>query len=572
MTATLIETPIVVGAVGAVGNVAAWTSTPDGGVHGDVVQAAVESAGGLHDLADCREADRPSADSMAASASMALGAEGPGPGDLDAPVATASTLAREPMHPVLTRHAVQVLRNAGHGFTDIALACNVPVRSARRIAMEAPVDQVDDALERTRRGIGRPKKAEPFRSLVVETLATEPDLMALEILRRARARGYDGGRSAFYELVAELRPPRSDFHMRFEGLAGEFSQHDFGQVDVRFVDGSVKRVHFFASRLKYSRWAEVSLVQDEGAETLVRTLLDHFVLFGGVPLCAVFDRPKTVAIEWKSDGTITKWNATFAMAAMEIGFTAEVCWAYQPQQKGSVEAIVKWVKNSFFKQRRFVDVADLQEQLAAWLHEVNTTRPSRATKIIPAERLMDELDRLRAPKIGPDDLAIHLPVSVGPTATVVVDGHVYELPPATCGLSGTAYLHKDRVRFEIGRTRLSFPRGQGVVPSTTPEIRAARLAEVSGKRGKRYLRRQQVLDIGPAAERFITEVVHANPDGWWKVVDLLHDLLQCHGPTALHLALRAAVDVSVFEVAFVTEVLGRRRPQQNLFSSEGAHA
>src|SRR5207249_2131866 len=42
--------------------------------------------------------------------------------------------------------------------------------------------------------------------------------------------------------------------VRFEGLPGEFSQHDFGQVDVRFLDGARTRVRFFASRLKYSRW------------------------------------------------------------------------------------------------------------------------------------------------------------------------------------------------------------------------------------------------------------------------------------------------------------------------------
>lgn len=548
--------PPTLGAVGAVENVASRKAGADGGVGGDVFQAAVDSAGGGHDAAEGLGAGQPPAESMAASASMAVAAR------VTADEGVPSPPAKESMHSVLTRHAIQVLRAAGHGFTDIAQTCNVPVRTARRIANEPLIDQVDDAVERARRGIGRPKKAEPFRSFIVETLANEPTLMALELLRRARTRGYVGGKTAFYELVATLRPPISDFHMRFEGVPAEFSQHDFGQVDVRFVDGSSERVRFFASRLKYSRWAEVSLVPDEGAETLVRTLLEHFMLFGGVPLCAVFDRPKTVAVEWKSDGTITKWNSTFAMAAMEIGFTAEVCWAYQPQQKGSVEAIVKWVKNSFFKQRRFIDLDDVREQLRVWLHEVNTTRPSRATKIIPAERLMEELDRLRAPKVRPDELAIQVPVSVGPTATAIVDGHVYELPPAACGLSGTVYIYKDRVRFEIGRTRLVFPRGHGAAPSTTPEIRAARLAEVSGKRGKRYLRRQQVLDTGPAAERFITEVVHADPTDWWKAVDVLHELLQCHGPTALHLALRAAVDVSTFDVRFVVELLGRRRGPQ----------
>lgn len=71
-------------------------------------------------------------------------------------------------------------------------------------------------------------------------------------------------------------------------MPGEFTQHDFGQVDVRFLDGTRRRVHVFATRLKYSRWVEVAIVLDERAETLVRTMVDHFASFGGIPLLAVF--------------------------------------------------------------------------------------------------------------------------------------------------------------------------------------------------------------------------------------------------------------------------------------------
>ena len=157
---------------------------------------------------------------------------------------------------------------------------------------------------------------------------------------RAKLAGYRGGKTALYELIASVRPPETAVEMRFEGLPGEFSQHDFGQIDVKYHDESVERIHFFASRLKWSRWVEVTLVHNEVAETLIRTLADHFVAFGGVPLCAVFDRPKTVALTWKRNGEITEWNPVFAYAALEIGFTAEVCWPYAPQQKGSVENLV----------------------------------------------------------------------------------------------------------------------------------------------------------------------------------------------------------------------------------------
>ena len=53
---------------------------------------------------------------------------------------------------------------------------------------------------------------------------------------------------------------------------------------MRYQDETEEVVHFFASRLKYSRWVEVTLVPDERVETLVRTLVDHLAGFGGMPL------------------------------------------------------------------------------------------------------------------------------------------------------------------------------------------------------------------------------------------------------------------------------------------------
>jgi transposase len=132
--------------------------------------------------------------------------------------------------------------------------------------------------------------------------------------------------------------------VRFEGLPGEFSQHDFGRVDVRFLDKTQRRVHFFASRLKYSRWVEVSLVEDERVERLVRAMVDHFASWGGLPLMAVFDRPKTVALDWGKDGQVTEWNPTFAGVVVDLGLGVDLCWPHRPQEKGSVENLVGWVK------------------------------------------------------------------------------------------------------------------------------------------------------------------------------------------------------------------------------------
>ena len=241
---------------------------------------------------------------------------------------------------MLKRHAIQALRHAGHAQGEIARLVGVGVRSVRRIAVEPGVTHVDDPAERDRRGIGRPAKAEPFRGFIVELLTREPALLAVEILRRAKLAGYRGGKSALYELIRTLRPTPVRPMVRFEDLPGVFSQHDFGEVDVRFLDGTRRRVHCFASRLKYSRWVEVTIVPDESAETLARTLVAHFAAIGGIPLLAVFDRPKTIALHWTKDGQVTEWNALFAGVALDLGLGIELCWPARPTQKGSVENLV----------------------------------------------------------------------------------------------------------------------------------------------------------------------------------------------------------------------------------------
>jgi transposase len=460
------------------------------------------------------------------------------------------------MHGMMKRYEIQVLLRAGHSQAEVARLTGVCERTVRSVAREAEVRSIEDGLERRRRAIGRPSKAEAFRELVTRLLADEPEMMSLEVLRRARLAGYPGGKTVLYDLVAEVRPAPIRPLVRFEGLPGEFTQHDFGEVEVRFLDGSRRRIHFFASRLKYSRFVQVSLVPDQRVESLVRSLVDHFEAMGGVPLLAVFDRPKTVAIAWAKDGSVTQWNETFAHVLLELGVGVEVCWPGRGNQKGAVENLVGWVKGSFFKPRRFLDEADLREQLAAWHREVNTLRPSRATNAIPAERLAEELPRLRPLKVAPADLALRFPVYVGPTATVVHDTHPYSMPPEAIGIAGTLFLYRDRVRIVAGRFEATHLRQtERGAKSTLPEHRAQLVAAVSGVRAKRYLKREQLLELGPAALEYLTEVVHRRPRAWVPEVDALHALLQQHGAERLRAAFVRALELGTYGTEYVTHFL-----------------
>ncbi len=457
---------------------------------------------------------------------------------------------------MLKRHEVEILLKAGHSKTEVARLAGVSLCSVKRIAQESPVVHVDDAAERSQRQIGRPSTVANFRKQVVGILQETPELASLEILRRVREAGYPGGKTALYALVASLRPKLARPLVRFEGLPGEFSQHDFGEVEVEFRNGARQRVHFFASRLKYSRFVRVSLVKDETVESLVRTLAEHLASWGGRPLLCVFDRPKTIALKWQKNGEVTEWNPVFAYATLEMGVGVELCWPYRAQQKGSVENLVGFVKSSFFKVRRFHDEEDLQQQRRDWEREVNEERPCRATGIIPVVRLAEEAPRLRALKVQPQELALRIPVYVGPTATVLHDGHAYSMPPEAISMPATLYLYAQRVRIVAGRYEAEHPRKfvahEG---SSLAEHRAAMVAAVSGKRGQRYLKRQQLLELGEPAIRYLTEIVHRRPRQWFEDVDRLHRILQSHGPEVLRRAMEEGLKQQIFGAFYVERSL-----------------
>jgi hypothetical protein len=69
------------------------------------------------------------------------------------------------------------------------------------------------------------------------------------------------------------------------------------------------------------------------------------------------------------------------------------------------------------------------------------------------------------------------------------------------------------------------------------------------------LKREHLLELGPAAHEFLTELVHRRPRLWIADVDRLHDLLQHHGESRMLAALQAAVRQKVYGAEYVATIL-----------------
>ncbi len=447
---------------------------------------------------------------------------------------------------------VQKLRQEGVPQKEVRELTGVSERTTNRIEKEPEVKNADDGSLRKTRNLGRPSPVEQYEAEIRQWFeeARNPEdgpLKGQEVLTRLRAKGYSGGKSAVYEWVRRLRPTRPPVPIvRFEGLPGEFSQHDFGERRVRFADGHSEVVRFFASRLKYSRFVDVQIVENQQQETVVRCLLRAYEHFGGIPLMSVFDNMSTVveSREVREDGSVkVNWTQRFAQFAMDCGIIPLACWPYRPQQKGSVENLVGFVKGNFFVGRTFQDRQDLIEQLKAWVDYVNSERVCDATGEIPLTRLAHE--SLKACAHQADTYAFKISAVVRPTARVHYQGMEYSVAAATIGQTVTLHLQQQQVAIYLGNRLLAeHPRFPENGKSSVLSEHAQELFQF--RRGKPYAQRQILLDLDPMVEPYLTELVHRRPQGWESDVDKMYQLYEHIGRTDFLAAVALATEARCF--------------------------
>lgn len=210
------------------------------------------------------------------------------------------------------------------------------------------------------------------------------------------SRGYRGGYDTVRNAVRPLRLEAAAQDLtqrRFETEPGQQAQADWGQTRVRFVTGW-QVVHIFVMTLGYSRrgWAEG--FQNERMDSLLAAHEHAFAHFGGHTAEILYDRMRTVTTGLTTDEGKPRWNPTFEAFARYWGFEPRLCRPYRAQTKGKVESGVKYVKRNFLPGRVFRDLADFNEQLAAWQAEVADVRVHGTTHERPIDRFAREAGTL----------------------------------------------------------------------------------------------------------------------------------------------------------------------------------
>lgn len=464
----------------------------------------------------------------------------------------------------MVRLKVHHLREGGLEHAVIAEKTGVSVRSVERILASARPSEAElrGGTAILASGPGRPSVAAPFLDRVTALLDEEgnAELPTSEVLRLARGWGYSGGRSAMFELVKRMRPAKPvEPLVRFEGLPGEFAQFDFGEVKLRFADGRKRKVTFFAGRLKYSRFVHVVLVDDQTAETLIRSLLACLTAFGGAPKEWVFDNPKTVRISKPGEPIVL--HQYLRDLAADLHVLPTLCTPRTPQQKGSVENVIGFSKKAFFLVRKFRDEAHLATELASWLHEVDHERRCDATHEVPAVLREQEKRWLeqRPLRWTADDYPLRVSRLITPMATVTHEGTAYGAPATRIGATATLLVGAKTIEVVVGDLRCTHQRRDGTkAVQRLPDQRREVLAVIHGDRKQNYFRRECLLQLGPEAFDFLEQLIHRSTGGSWSpVVGELFDLLHDHGADAMRAALAASHAQQRYDAGTVARELRR---------------
>ena len=328
---------------------------------------------------------------------------------------------------------------------------------------------------------GRSRKLSDYEGLIRDRLSKYRDLSAYQIhdWLLEHYPGLQVSRRTVSDFVAALRaqydlpkPPKDGriYEQVAECEYGLQAQVDFGEYQMKQADGAEIKVHFFTMVLSRSRakYVDFSL----SPFTAERTVESHelaFEYFGGIPAQMVYDQDSVLLVN--ENGGELVLTRTFQNYVDLRGFGVHFCRKADPESKGKIESVVKYVKSNFLPHRIFNGVDLLNEEVLAWLGRTGNGQLHGTTKKVPAEELAIERAYLHPfqpiAKLEPDSKAY----AVRKDNTLSYKGNYYSLPRGTYRGKGSKVwvrIEEEQLiicqkdRSEITRHRISRHRGRQV--------------------------------------------------------------------------------------------------------------
>ncbi|MDL2214475.1 IS21 family transposase [Clostridia bacterium OttesenSCG-928-O13] len=253
-----------------------------------------------------------------------------------------------------------------------------------------------------------------------------------------------------------------------ENPPGFQAQVDMGQKTMRDAFGQGVKVYIFAMVLSNSRYKYVCFQTEPfTARTFCEAHDAAFRYFGGRPVEIVYDQDRVMVVS-ENGGDII-YTEAFESYKNYAGFSVHLCRGNDPESKGKIEAVIKYVKGNFLSCRVFHGAGRLNSDGLLWLERTGNGMVHETTKLVPKAAFAQEQRYLKpVPTLG--DIAVLPKVAIVRKNNVVMyRQNRYCMPQGTYRPGRRARIEADEqqnvIRFfdhESGELLEQLPLAQGI--------------------------------------------------------------------------------------------------------------
>lgn len=245
---------------------------------------------------------------------------------------------------------------------------------------------------------------EEYKEIILDWLYSYPDMSAaqvydwllehyeLNISERSVSR-YVKELREIYKIVKTSTP--RDYEATDELPMGYQMQLDFGVKNMPLPNRKGhKKVYFVGMVLSHSRY-KWGCFQDKPftASDLINAMNGCFSFFQGTTKEIVVDQDSIITVS-ENYGDII-YTHEFEKYKELHKLSIRVCRKSDPESKGKVESMVKFVKRNFLPHRYYLEPDDLNEAFLAWLERTGNAKVHGTTKKVPAKVFEVECEHLR---------------------------------------------------------------------------------------------------------------------------------------------------------------------------------
>jgi transposase len=334
-------------------------------------------------------------------------------------------------------HEIHKRKREGHKISQIAKFLVMDKRTVKKYLAMSEQQFIDSQTQPS----SRSKRLDEYEQFVKERIEACLDASSAQIhdwLKECHADFIEVSEKTVYNFVLHVREKHKlllEFEIReFQKVPelpyGKQAQVDFGEFNMTNSDKQRKKVYFFSLVLARSRYKFVFFSDNHfTADTAIAAHEEAFKFIGGYPENVVYDQDR-VFITDENKGNLILTDA-FRDYHSSRPFELHFCRKRDPQSKGKVENVIKYIKYNFLRGRLYFDIHVLNGQAIEWLERTANAKTNSTTHLSPGKEWMIEKDHLKPLKEAFAPMVNTLPYKARKDNTVGFKGNFYSLPVGT---------------------------------------------------------------------------------------------------------------------------------------------